>query len=651
MDVGGRPPGLFGAKHRSHTTAWIVFTDVVRNAVLNQPLPDAIHRMHHLMDEARALPGAHPKRLDALRSAVQVRPADAPDVTGRQIYDEAHDNAAKVVQNSRLALQSPIGSGLLVAVLQDLIGAYLRLRNATPLSVTHNVDIATGAGEGSARGALAGDEAAEEPPADRREGVALELAAVERGEAVPPDPGQARARLWALLDFDAATHLAVTQPSDQPGYSTVPGSGAGESVAGRLASVVTQHLVTVRAAYPRVFAHAHMDEEDSLRPVLGAHADLEGGDGLSVIRSVQARLAGVARPLQPASRENVKTPQGAPRGTTQIRVGMGAGGEPIVGRLQLGSRPHGILGSAEGAHLTAFGLIAQELQQQIVFAPLTQVAARVGNLIAQARALPTAKRSNALQGDAQARLAAADARATATLNAAQSTPHTDPAFVANLQELILAYLWLRNSLPLAATTEVGVPAGHGEGLLLGHLRWAEHDYQAGAGQADDAVVLDTLWGLLDAGALKGIVESVSPFAAPGIRARDLDEMLRRAGDVVATHLMTANAAFPLCVARTQMGSVASLRGFLQARLPRPENRDDEIYRRRQDESLTFADDEANRVVAYITTGTLPAAAPPVVRQSPYSSRTRTPTRPRPGEYDEDDFGEMEQKMLHSSSFV
>ena len=305
--------------------------------------------------------------------------------------------------------------------------------------------------------------------------------------------------MWQLLDLAAVRHIIETEPPRNRAYTTVPGNVADEGQVRRLVETVAQHLITLRQAYPDQFVRATMGADDSIRGALGTAADAPYGGG-TILAGIRAWIDGAAAVRAPADAHGVTVSATAPRGTAQL-VLEDDDGTPTVAALRLGNRPEGILGAAEGAHLTAFGLVVEGLKRAVEGAELDAVGGLVAGLIQTARGLATAGRSGALLGHAANRFAAADANATAALQALAAIGPADPAYVARVQDLIVAYLWLRNTLPLAAVTEGGVPAGKAEGRMLALLRAAEDGTRGGLDQ-DDADVLDALWGLLDSAALR-----------------------------------------------------------------------------------------------------------------------------------------------------
>jgi hypothetical protein len=656
LDIGGRPHGLFGAKHRSHTTAWVVFCDVVRTAVLYQPLPDAIQRLQALIDEALTLPGAAPERLEAMKQDVQVTGANAR--TGFAIYDKARRDAAAAKALGASAL-APGGAGVAVAAIQELAAAYLQLRNATPLSVTHDVTVAQGHGEGGAHGGL---RAAEREGDDERSAAAEdraatevteELAEAERAPAAATD-AHVRSLLWKLLDLKAVGFLVRTEPSGQQPrtHSPVPGNVPGESAARRLADTVAQHLLTIRRAFPALYQRADMHGEASLRDRLGPDADaVVDSRGATVLTAIRERLGLPFVAMAPGAAAGVHGVAAPQRGAVQITV-EDRNGQAHVKTVRIGSRPTGILGNEEGAHLTAFGLVAEALKRVIEGCPLASVPDRMDTQLQLARDLPAARRRDALKGQAATRYDAADRAATDALARARSTPPTDVAYVAVLQELLSAFLRYRNTLPLAATIEGGVPGGKAEGVALATLRAAEERYRAAeqaaaGGQAPmdidpDPAVLDAMWALVDSGAIGAIMTSTSKIRAPGIRrpAPD-DETFERIGDIVGTHVRTVKNAFPKCAAKHQVAGQDSIVRFLTGKLPRLGTTDAALAR--QDEALVLGKADARRVAKYIATGTLPAPVAEDTRARRRSTRVSKRTRTRPDELGETDWVELEEE--------
>jgi hypothetical protein len=642
IDIGGRPQGLFGAAHRSHTTAWVTYGDVVRTAILNQELPVAIQRMQTLIDEAKALPGADDARLTAMRDDIQVTGREA-EKTGRQIYDAAEGMATTASGNVTTHGATP-GRG--VDLLQDLIEAYLTLRNATPLSVTYDVTSAGGHGEGSTRGQLSdrSEKAAAASEAER-EGVADTLKEVEAGQR-QADKDTVRGLLWKLFDRKAAVYLVTTEPDvGRREHSTVPGNVPGETPAKRIADVVAQHLLTIRRAYPELYRLADMDAEDSLRDMLGPDADtLVAPGGATVL----ARVAGfLGRPVADMPRGDpvgVVPPEHV-KGTAQLKVGD-RGGTPIVSQVLVGERPTGILGADEGAHVTAFGLAVQGLKRRLEGQPLAWIPAALVQLKDDARALPTVRRAGELAGEPATHHARADSAMEEAVERAGRTPFENPGYVAVLQEAIVAYLRYRNTLPLAATLEGGVPGGKAEGGALGHLRRAEN--QDPADDELDQRALDAAWRLVDSAALRAISESISKLRAPGI-SRDGDarrERLTRVGDAVGTHVLSVQQAFPKVTGRTGIATKAGVTRFLSGELPRATMTDADEDR--VEGALQLADDDVAAVAEYVMTGVLPDPAPEEAMTARRSSRPRNDKR-KQERLDEEEFNRVLEEAEEDES--
>ena len=661
IDFGGRPHGLFGSRHGSHTTAWVVMCDAVRVAVLKQPVMEAIGRLEKLIAEASVLPGADRWRVLAMADDIQV--SGENERTGAKIYADAQNEAHAAL---RLARAAQGQHGLAVAALQELAAAYLKLRNATPLSVTLDVDVARGHGEGAVRAGLrhgADTEAAaakvEEAKEKEQAAVRDELEQAARG-GVQGSKERLRTLLWKLLDGDAVLFLARTEPPGTGGRSPVPGNIASEKRARRVADTVAQHLFTIRRAYPDLYAGAGMLESDDalpawLKPLANDAVDDAGTTVLAAVREQLARPFEVMKPAV-ALREIAATPRGA----VQITVADDGSG-PYVKALRFGSRPTGVLGNEEGAHLTAFGLVQEGLRSTIQGRPLAEVPATVLDLLERARKLPTARRVSALEALASGYYEGARDAAATALGRLRTMKPDDIAYVAALQELLGAYMRFRNTLPLAATSEGGVPGGKAEGPALGVLRAAEKALREAASAKHameverNPAVLDAMWALIDSGALRAIASSQSKMLAPGI-AREAnptaqrDESAKRIGDVVATHVKTVKRAFPLCAAEYELSGKDSILEFLAGNLPRGTGTDASLAR--QEDALTLEDDEAARVATYIATGMLPPAA---AEREALGRRTSTRTRKRPREFGEQigegDFVQLEEAEEHEAELI
>jgi hypothetical protein len=330
----------------------------------------------------------------------------------------------------------------------------------------------------------------------------------------------------------------------------------------------------------------------------------------------------------------------------QLKFGA-VGNETRITAVNLGARPTGVIWGAEGAHMSAWALLAEGLKTAVLGKTYTDATVAVRALYAAAKALPVMGRRNALPRNSAYLLDAAERRADAA--EAALAGHLDPEQgIPALQELVAAYLQFRNTVPLSAA-EVGGPHDtRGESNMLATLRTAEPN----PGAADPTELRDAMWGLLDAPALADVGEITDREYAPGILLSSPEEQLRRIALIVRTHVQSVRQTFPRCYAHVDLAGNASLSWFLgeqqvvliqaaaQAQQPRgSKRRRDEP----EDADLPLAERE-NRlhldaldiafVRTYVQTGAFPPMAAPVQAEPAgerRSSRPRKKPRPRPGE--------------------
>jgi len=230
LHIGGRPLTVLGTSQGSHTTAWLVYIDVVRNAVMSKTVAAAITAMDVLSTALFQLPGA--KRVDTL--------------TDHQLpyYNYAKEMLDNVLEEAR-AKGSVYEA---TPKLQRLIKAYLEMRNALPMSQIKG-GLASGKAEARSRAILRYREAGFKN---------------WTGKGEPPRQAKSiyHDAFWSLIDRGALKSMisgGITK-HDAPGFKRTPEEKKNVGTEHEkpkdviyIATTVKQHLITMRAAYPVVY--------------------------------------------------------------------------------------------------------------------------------------------------------------------------------------------------------------------------------------------------------------------------------------------------------------------------------------------------------------------------------------------------------------
>src|SRR5262249_32147938 len=138
VDIGGRPPDPFPGTEGSHTTAWVVYGDVVRRSVIGLTPDAAIAELRRLT-------------------------TNLGDGTGLQ-GDRRRNFHAAVAQTGQDLDSAGSGDSFRLDKLQDAITAYLTARNLAPLAnANFGAAQAVGRGEGRARNKLIEHETGQPP--------------------------------------------------------------------------------------------------------------------------------------------------------------------------------------------------------------------------------------------------------------------------------------------------------------------------------------------------------------------------------------------------------------------------------------------------------------------------------------------------------
>lgn len=231
LHIGGRPITVLGTSQGSHTTAWLVYIDVVRNAVIGKTVANATTAMEVLSAALFELPGA--KRVDTLTD------------NQRLVYDHAKAQLGFVLEEARANGHDYEAT----PKLQRLIKTYLEMRNALPLSQIKG-GLASGKAEARSRAILR----------YREEGFRNWTG---KGGAPDHEKSTYSDAFWSLIDRGALKSIVdggITK-HDAPGFKLNREEKAHVGTDKEkpkdliyVGTTVKQHLITMHAAYPAVYA-------------------------------------------------------------------------------------------------------------------------------------------------------------------------------------------------------------------------------------------------------------------------------------------------------------------------------------------------------------------------------------------------------------
>jgi hypothetical protein len=239
LHVGNRAPTSMGSAQGSHSTAWLVYVDSVRNVVIGQSAQSAIKNMLGLSATLASLPGM---------SRVKV-------LTEVQQY--WFKLAEIALQRAEAAARGLSNATLTIPVLQRLIRAYLGFRNVVPLS-----QVKGGLADGNAEG---------------RNRAIMRYCETDftTWTGKGPAPGQSKdiylTALWELYDYKAMWKAAqhMFEAEDAPGIHRH------DEDLDIVAASIKQHLMAVGQAYPKAFAALGAADDPSILYVLNKMAIMD----------------------------------------------------------------------------------------------------------------------------------------------------------------------------------------------------------------------------------------------------------------------------------------------------------------------------------------------------------------------------------------
>lgn len=575
VHIGGfRPPGLFGSEHGSHVTAYGVFVDAIRFSIAGQQVSVAVQTMKRLAGEAQNMMKGRAETLEraAPPDTTPSTSTSKPKPPKKRAY-ENHQVASKRLQDAVTATaESNSLSGL-----QELIIAYLQYLNSQPLSAV-NMATNNNRAEQNAYGGLRlvenklrsfGTQPLAETEAEReQEAEALEtlktrgkamleestdLAGLEKmigeddedrasengyeeeeeddrdgyyeepgeeedeqdeEEPAPPTEQElleqalqdVRFKMWDLLDGSA---LLSASPLRTDG-----GQLEGETLQDRQADMVARHLQLCKTAYPLAYQASRMGtarsfvQDEYAYPFL---QDIDYDRVVAFLTGVSTEKAAESPAMQPALYNSQ---------LFAVMVELDPEHQDQARDIRVAGRPLGVFGNEKmGSHLTAWSVYVTQVEKAVKGKRLTEGIQSLGQLCDAALRSPGMERHRALAEQVEyqvvgARVEQLEAKVGAKRVQAEAAQglYQLPA----LQEYAMAYLELRNALPLSAVDGLSAgirPLGRGESSRMKKFLTAKAPTNEREKQEQRA----NMWGLLDHEALAYFASaSADTHTAPGL---------------------------------------------------------------------------------------------------------------------------------------
>jgi hypothetical protein len=546
VQIGARPPGLFGSQHKSHTVGWETFCDGLRFEIMRKTPAQALARIQALYQQTLVLPVmARADKLPQASAAPSPAQGQPPNTPARRLQAaldraQAADAAAAPIVASPLAFSADQQIG----VLQEFAAAYLQLRNTVPLA---EVNLEHPSGGEDLR------------PIREHESGARDV-----------DSERLRSAMWRQLDVRALARIATDSVTADkaPGIDATPAQASLVTERrARVHDLLRTHLTSMLASYPRCFAHAALGDPGSVRDFLksiagGAMANQ--ADRIAFPADwIEPLVAAITGSAVPALAPGAPRAQGLvladpdKRIAVQLVTGL-QGGRPTVTELHDGGRPRGVFGARHGSHTTAWSLLVDTVRAQVVNrtpAEAWSALVEFGDPLRNALGETAARQAAMPLGPDQELLSAQEAYDAAVVGG-----HGTPDIV-RTQRLAAAVLHLLNTQPLSAVDKGGLnnPAREGD-----HRAAARHANVAGGPpltQAQQAALRHHLWGLLDDQAVLILLDEKSDEdEVPGTLSGESGGA--RAGAAIRRHLAFVAQAYPHAYARAGLAGENSLLAFI-----------------------------------------------------------------------------------------
>lgn len=504
VTVAGRPTHPYQGEG-NHVTAWAVFADTVRRAIVGRTLAQAVAEMQGLLDTV----GDENEWALLTRTVRRARFVDA-------------------VQRGRAALVAAVAQGAATprVNLRNAIASYLSARNYAPLASGYlGVAQAIGGGERAALRVL------------RRHESASAAATAD----------QLRDALWVLLDKRTLGFALGAADA-----TTLPGVRLDDRTE-TFHQMIVRHLEEVSKAYPRAYRTANLTPA-RLAPLVAA-VQFVGVDTPAAppAESIPASAAVAAAPAD----WSLESATGA-----AVDITLTAGPAVRIGSMTVASRGKTLLGG-QGHHLTAHIALEAQLRRAVVNKQLPAALADLVALCDAMMALHTfpgdvgGQRIVPHNGDPKGIFDSAWADFTVTLATARALVAQGQAAGAAatadiIPELASAYLCVRNALPLVAINRGGPATVDREPQAVAEL----DAFNATPRAADAPRICGAFWQLLSAGSVGTLVTTPDlTTMAPGFQAAGSVGRLRR---VIEIHRAVIRGAWPAAYAVSNWTTAGSL---------------------------------------------------------------------------------------------
>ncbi|MBX9257744.1 DUF4157 domain-containing protein, partial [Desmonostoc muscorum CCALA 125] len=528
ISTNDRPEGAMKGEEGSHTTAWIVTVEGIRQSIQGKTIDQAIGVINNLYKLAQELPG-----VDRVKALSKER---------REHLDTIKD---KVDTNKKAAKTAPS-----LDTLQEYISGLMAYRNALPLSAAK-------------RGALA-DSGAE----------ANSIAKLRNYQA--ETPAALRAAIFKLLDkkavadFQSNAEFEEDQDEDMLEVSIDnPGSyNDDDDQNARVIDIITQHLEWVKGLFPAAYVKAGISNDHILDEFLFS----SGGD-FGYREDFEDNVNAPDLP------KNTPIPAPIPandRFSTQVVLDDTDHNK--VAALIVTGRPQGVFGGQDRKHTTAWAVFVRGATRKTEGQTLAQAVTGIKSLLTDAKAMPGAEDTqvNAMSDQGTGRVKAALVTADTAQLAADTAIRSGnlQAKQNALQVFVHAYLAYRNALPLSAaliSSELSTSGGKAEPKNLATLDSFENGARLRTEKEKNSAV-ESFWKLFDLGTLKVLTDD--RYSPPTINTANVSYKADMPGvatatnkptrilNILAQHILTMKSAYPNTTDRIQTELSTSLNNIL-----------------------------------------------------------------------------------------
>jgi hypothetical protein len=594
VKIVGRPPKLFTNAEGDHTTAWAVISHVVKRELMGLTLSKAWDVLQSLYSEAQNLPGVNRAKYLA-------------DVSNqRAIYNL--DIAKQRAEDYNSMDKSAMSQSDLAHHLQGFINAYLLYRNAIPFSAV------SGGGTG------------------HRESDYMEWMRVANGDETReqaqkwvPDPlnkTSIREAAWGLLDTGGVKTISEQiRRYEAPGiaaYATsdliVPLSPSENSQDydddaldipdtesyERLLDLLTQHLLTIKAAFPKAYADGQLDSDDSFKYLFDnkkrtykervSEPDSLSDQGMNLpdVKTISKDYRSKKEEFEKKERakrdqipdEFKKRELFTQKSEVGVQITLDEDNNHIQ-EIMLVGRPPKTYGKAEGDHVTAYAVLEQLIKYNLEGRPMLFAWEWLKKRIEFDKVeLPGYDRIKNLNDTIGSKAKTNYENAEKAIKELIATDPDAGTVFPKLQQLIQAYLHFRNAFPLSTVFNPRGSINHGE--RVAEVKGFEDALNTDKNQALKDYSIDHIrnymWGFFDAAAVKRMMDETNSSKAAGIGGNS-DTNNNRLLDTLQQHLVTVETAFPTAFRVVNFDSKDSITKFLQAKpLSRSASDADNIYK-------------------------------------------------------------------------